>query len=104
MSGSGLERTVEQAPEGFLPGEETLRGTANFLLHFYSISLFLLLSVSQTRRKTGRGQEEEENLTCLDTAHVCLLKNSGQYQLWPAFTEEARVTSCARIVGVCADA
>lgn len=64
---------------------------------------FFLLSVSQTRRKRGRGQKEE-NLTCLDRAHVCLLKNSRQYQLWPTCIDETRLTSCARIVRVCADA
>lgn len=74
------------------PREETLHSRANFLLRFYSISLFFLLSVSQTRRKTGRGQKKE-NLTCLDRPHVCLLKNSGQYQLWPAVIDEAPLTS-----------
>lgn len=84
------------------PWEETLPSSANFLLHFYSISLFFLLSVSQTRRKTGRGQKKE-SLTRLDRAHVYLLKNSRQYQHWPAFIDEERLMSCARIVGVCAD-
>lgn len=84
------------------PWEETLPSSANFLLRVYSISFFFLLSVSQTRRKTGRGQKKE-SLTRPDRAHVCFLKKRGQYQRGPCFIDEERLRSCASIVGVCAD-